>query len=168
MYSNSPTAGPADESLTTEARTDMSEPSGPSPSSPDGDDHAAGGDRLMEVADGPRTDGTDTLPASGFCPLFSDGLPANFQAQPALLALASLAEGNDEDADAHLKRNNGRRKIAKASAGGRQGKKMSPYRSYQAGQMRRQAKEQRHQKMKAAETSATLGEAQMFLSMWRI
>ena len=151
------------------SRPDMSDPSPPSASYPNGDDHATGGDRLMEVAERPeRTDGTRaTPPASVFCPLFSDSLPVDFHAQPALLALASLAEGNDEDADVHLKRKNGRRKVAKASSGGRQGKKMSPYRSHQTGQMRRQAKEQaRSQKKRAEETS--VGEAQMFLSVWKI
>lgn len=144
--------------------------SDPSASSPNGDDHAEGSDQLVEVAERDGTDGAGAAPpaVSCFCPLFSDGLPVNFQAQSALLALASLAEGNDEDADAHLKRNNGKRKVAKASAGGRKGKKMSPYRSHQAGQMRRQAKEQRHQKKKTEEKSATLGEAQMFMSMWKI
>ena len=34
--------------------------------------------------------------------------------------------------------------------------------------MRWQAKEQRHQKKKTEDKSATLGEAQMFMSMWKI
>ena len=96
-----------------------------------------------------------------WCPLFMNGLPSDFSTNPSLAALASLLDSDDDD-DATLykkKTSNQIRTVAKPKAGGgkvltkktRSGRAANPY-----------------PVEKRPEKKPSLGEAQLFLQMWKI
>jgi hypothetical protein len=93
------------------------------------------------------------------CPLFMEGLPTDFSSNPALAALASLLDSDEEK-----ERKKEERKIAsKAKAGG--GKVVSvKTRSYRA----EAPYNARDGSEKQKDKEASVGEAQLFLGMWKI
>jgi hypothetical protein len=105
------------------------------------------------------------------CPLFMEGLPKNFDKNPHLAALASLLE--DADEETHRGVDSETKTAAKAgiskaggcawleSRGGRV--RVSKSRDSRKGEPYRRRSKQRKEK---EETS--LGEAQLFLKMWKL
>lgn len=94
------------------------------------------------------------------CPLFMDSLPSNFASNPGLAAIASLLNDELDDAE-NVKEATIRTSETKVKSGGGKATKRrigmnrhSPYRSPNA--KNNEKKE------------TTLGEAQLFLSMWKI
>ena len=122
------------------------------------------------------------------CPLFMDGLQSNFAQNTALAALASLLDeeddenNNDDDADistdADLKKSFEQSSTSLSSpartthvnkSGGGKASKVTPrrnnYNPYSKGDKEKGRNENEEKKKKGA---ATLGEAQLFLNMWKL
>lgn len=113
--------------------------------------------------------------SSNDCPLFMDGLQSNFAQNTALAALASLLD--DDDADRYKETDN--RKAAtpskatthvNKSGGGkaskimeRRGNNFSPYSKGKEDGLRKEDGDKKEKKK-----GATLGEAQLFLNMWKL
>ncbi len=121
------------------------------------------------------------------CPLFMDGLQSNFAQNTALAALASLLDeeddenNNDDDADistdADLKKSLEQSSTSLSSpartthvnkSGGGKASKVTPrrnnYNPYSKGNKEKGRNENEEKKKKGA----TLGEAQLFLNMWKL
>uniref|UniRef100_A0A6V2EVE1 Uncharacterized protein n=1 Tax=Ditylum brightwellii TaxID=49249 RepID=A0A6V2EVE1_9STRA len=90
-----------------------------------------------------------------WCPLFMEGLPKDFSTNPALAALASLL-----DEDESSKENSLSSSPSRPSAGG--GKLKAKSRG------RTRSRQQPYQKKPPRESRGSMGEAQLFLSMWKI
>ncbi|KAL3822491.1 hypothetical protein ACHAXA_002509 [Cyclostephanos tholiformis] len=96
------------------------------------------------------------------CPLFMEGLPSDFQQNIALAAIASLIGDNVSDEEFKDKKKGSHLITSDVKSGGGKAKKMckriihSPY-SKENGAENNGKKE-----------STTLGEAQLFLNMWKI
>ena len=122
------------------------------------------------------------------CPLFMDGLQSNFAQNSALAALASLLDeeddenNNNDDADtstdADLKKSFEQSSTSFSSpartthvnkSGGGKASKVTPrrnnYNPYSKGNKEKGRNENEEKKKKGA---ATLGEAQLFLNMWKL
>jgi len=113
-----------------------------------------------------------------WCPLFMDGLPTNFASNNALAAIASLLndsgeDNNDDDND--KKKEQDRVKVTPRKGGGKVSRRMarrnknktcqnSPY-DLPAG---RNGKANDYEESSKKSKSATMGEAHLFLSMWKI
>ncbi|KAL7445017.1 hypothetical protein ACHAXH_009779 [Discostella pseudostelligera] len=118
------------------------------------------------------------------CPLFMDGLQSNFAQNTALAALASLLDDDDNDNDGGADRykETDNRKAASSSStskstthlnksgGGkavktmeRRGNNLSPYSKGKEDSRRKENGEKKEKKK-----GATLGEAQLFLNMWKL
>ena len=98
------------------------------------------------------------------CPLFMDGLPSDFSSNPALAAIASLldADADDDDAD---DADNGKKvkEIEKTMPTGKEG----------GGKVRRQGRthtqtNRNPYNIPEKKKKTTMGEAQLFLNMWKI
>mmetsp|Transcript_23387 Transcript_23387/g.29484 ORF Transcript_23387/g.29484 Transcript_23387/m.29484 type:complete len:162 (+) Transcript_23387:15-500(+) len=90
------------------------------------------------------------------CPLFMDGLPPDFESNPSLAALASLLGEDEEPEKDEVTENNIQKAKLCISGGGKVSRKKAPkYRitPYQS---------------KRNKTKASLGEAQLFLKMWKL
>jgi hypothetical protein len=119
-----------------------------------------------EIRESPARSSTETEDESAdgttSCPLFMDSLPSNFASNAGLAAIASLLnEVSDNDND-NTEREKPRTSEIKVTAGGGKTTKRrtgmgrhSPYKSPNNG--KNDAKKQ-----------TTVGEAQLFLSMWRM
>ena len=94
------------------------------------------------------------------CPLFMDSLPSNFASNSGLAAIASLLDDESNNNDKNEKTAGIRTPETKLKPGGgkatkkRIGIRHSPYKSPNSG-------ERRHDE-------TTVGEAQLFLSMWKV
>ena len=123
------------------------------------------------------------------CPLFMDGLQSNFAQNSALAALASLLDeeddenNNDDDADIDISTDADLKKSFEQSStslsspartthvsksGGGKASKVTPrrnnYNPYSKGNKEKGRNENEEKKKKGA----TLGEAQLFLNMWKL
>ena len=101
--------------------------------------------------------------SSSDCPLFMEGLPSDFQHNPALAAIASLIGDDASDEDVEDKKKSSQLTTVDLKPGGGKAKKTkrklnnrSPY-SKEKGMINTGGKK-----------STTLGEAQLFLYMWKI
>jgi hypothetical protein len=100
-----------------------------------------------------------TKPAEGddveHCPLFMNGLPADFSTNPSLAALASLLDDNSDETSPESKE----RETPVAQVGG--GKvQRKPSRS--------KRKDGPYKRERSAKDGATIGEASLFLKMWKL
>jgi len=117
-------------------------------------------DDVETLQEGESSDATE----STTCPLFMNGLPSDFSSNPQLAALASLLEENEKDEEkeklndlvcSRVKLPTGKPGGGKVRANGRKQRQTavaSPYRLPE----------------KSPKTKPTLGEAQLFLKMWKI
>ena len=133
---------------------------------------------------------TTTNASNDDCPLFCDGLPSNFSENAGLAAIASLL--NDEDCDYDkekecnteekqqsqsqsssattetsiqlLKSGGGGGKVKKKSREKSGSNKYSPYNK----DNKNKANEGKKNDKKKQKTSTSLGEAQLFLNMWKL
>ena len=96
------------------------------------------------------------------CPLFMDGLPSDFHKNPALAAIASFLD-DDQDEDEKVKKS--RLHVAKRTmdmprlGGGKVQRNRSRKHSLENSP---------YQKTEEKKRTATLGEAQLFLNMWKL
>lgn len=79
------------------------------------------------------------------CPLFMDGLPKDFSTNPALAALASLMDDSNRTSSGCIRRSRRKRRQAR--------RPRAPYQRKQS---------------EGEEEASTLGEAQIFLKLWKI
>ena len=106
-------------------------------------------------------DETDENNNDTFCPLFMDGLPQNFADNPQLAAIASLLEESDDDENIR-KPSAIQRGVPVPNAGGgkarsRTSRSSRSHKPYSVPKKKEKTKQQ-----------ASLGEAQLFLNMWKI
>ena len=97
---------------------------------------------------------------SGFCPLFMDGLPKDFTANPQLAALASLLEESDEE-DKQDDEKDSKLKLS------------LPAPKCGGGKLQRQKGRRERQSVPYAakmkkKKSSSMGEAQLFMKMWKL
>lgn len=99
------------------------------------------------------------------CPLFMQGLPRNFESNPQLAAIASLLEESEEDDDKKPKSidNNQQRALPAPCQGGGKAK-----RSHHTNRTSRSHKPYSNPKESKRKKAATVGEAQLFLNMWKL
>jgi hypothetical protein len=96
------------------------------------------------------------------CPLFMEGLPTDFASNPQLAAIANLLEDNEDEDDSN-------RKIIKQQAPHQAGKAGG-------GKIRSKSRYQRQtspypkppQSNNKPKHQATMGEAQLFLNLWKL
>lgn len=100
-----------------------------------------------------------TKPAEGddveHCPLFMDGLPADFSTNPSLAALASLLDEGSDEASPKSKE---RKAPVHQAGGGKVQRKPS----------RSKRKDGPYKRERSAKDGATIGEASLFLKMWKL
>jgi len=154
--------------------------------------------KMEDCGDETSTNSTDAEDIT--CPLFMDGLPRNFATNPALAAIASLVDGDDDDADGggnrtanketHVPWNSEEREKERSKSsrrattelesgrrrhragGGKIGseksrlhRKSKPYSADSASRTRRTEE----QKQAAPQQQrAPVGEAQLFMKMWKL
>eukprot|EP01083_Nonionella_stella_P136023 413754_1 len=111
-----------------------------------------------------------------WCPLFMDGLPTNFASNNALAAIASLLNDSGDDSNKNDDENKkGKVKVTPRKGGGKVSRRTarrnknktcqnSPY-DLPAG---RNGNGNENGNEESSKKSATMGEAQLFLSMWKI
>ena len=124
-----------------------------------------------------NSDAAEAASEDSVCPLFMDGLPSNFKTNPSLAAIASLLNESDEDYDKMKKQiieekecnsdsisaSKKTMKVELKPGGGKVQRKQSrqkgssPY-----------SKEGNTKKRKEDKKTASLGEAQLFLNMWKL
>lgn len=100
------------------------------------------------------------------CPLFMDGLPHDFARNPHLAAIASLLESdNESSSEAHPKEEEERTNRPKITPNGGGGKVKPP-----KGRKERKALIGPYstKNQDKSNKGATMGEAQLFLKMWRL
>lgn len=89
------------------------------------------------------------------CPLFMDGLPADFSTNPSLAALASLL---DDDSDETSPKSKEHETPVPRAGGGKMRRR--PNRS--------KRKDCPYKRERSAKDGATVGEANLFLKMWKL
>ena len=114
-------------------------------------------------ADASMEGSSDEAAGSECCPLFMDGLPSDFAANTGLAAIASLLEEEDGDdskgGDIPQKKESYQSKVACKQGGGKATKKTGA---------RKHHSPYSKQSPKGEKKKATMGEAQLFLNMWKI
>jgi hypothetical protein len=95
------------------------------------------------------------------CPLFMEGLPADFSKNPHLAALASLLEEDEKDDDEEARQVESKKEGAAPQAGG------GKVRSVKTRQRRKAVPYPQNVK-KPAKKEASVGEAHLFLKMWKL
>ncbi|CAB9514416.1 expressed unknown protein [Seminavis robusta] len=103
------------------------------------------------------------------CPLFMEGLPRDFASNPQLAAIASLLESDgDDDTDVDSESNNlpiiQRTETKSCKGGGKAKRQAHSNRSSRSHKPYSVAKKDSSKKKNAA----TVGEAQLFLNMWKL
>lgn len=128
------------------------------------DDDGAKAQCQSDVTADQKEDATSS--SSEFCPLFMDGLPSDFAANPGLAAIASLLEedGGDDKGTECKKKDPITLQSARPKSGGGKAKKTSSKRS---GQSSPYSKEKNSDDWNGKK-KASLGEAQLFLNMWKL
>lgn len=111
------------------------------------------------------------------CPLFMDGLPTNFKTNPSLAAIASLLNESDEDYD-NMKKQIIEEKECNSDSISASEKKMKVELKSGGGKVQRKqfrqkgsspySKDGNTKKRKEDKNTASLGEAQLFLNMWKL
>jgi hypothetical protein len=94
-----------------------------------------------------------------FCPLFMEGLPQDFSTNPTLAAIASLLQDDDKEDD----RDTAQEKKAEIAARPGGGKL-----SRAKGRSNRQKNSPYASAKTKAKKPTSLGEAQLFLKMWKL
>lgn len=89
------------------------------------------------------------------CPLFMDGLPADFSTNPSLAALASLLNDNSDETSPKSKECE---TSMPQSGGGKVQRKPS----------RSKRKDGPYKRERSAKDGATVGDASLFLKMWKL
>ena len=115
------------------------------------------------------------------CPLFMDGLPSNFKTNPSLAAIASLLNESDEDYDNMKKQiieekecNSDSNSASKTEMkvelkpGGGKVQRKQCRRKGGSGSSSPYSKDGNTKKRKEDKKTASLGEAQLFLNMWKL
>lgn len=97
------------------------------------------------------------------CPLFMDGLPTDFSSNPSLAAIASLLE--DEDSDDVTPKTKEYKALPTREGGGKV--RQTPVRSKRRNEGRPYSSSE-HRKRRANDNKATVGEANLFLKMWKL
>ena len=95
------------------------------------------------------------------CPLFMEGLPRDFSSNPTLLAIASLLEEDDDDNNKKKESSTPARPVAAPKLGG------GKLRSVQ-NRTRRAAASPYPKQNKPPKKEASMGEAQLFLKLWKL
>ena len=111
----------------------------------------------MKEIEACETDTVEKEETTETCPLFMLGLPDDFSSNPQLAALASLLDSDDDENSKLPKTPVEETKFATSSTGG--------------GRIRRQKSRIRRTNepySKPAAKKASLGEAQLFLKMWKM
>ena len=104
---------------------------------------------------------TDSKDDEDVCPLFMEGLPRDFSQNPQLAALASLLDEEDNEdtkklkstKDVHVTPQKGSGKVK--SKNSRNRRRTAPYPQQQSGKQSKESK-------------ASMGEAQLFMKMWKL
>lgn len=107
------------------------------------------------------------------CPLFMDGLQSNFAQNAALAALASLLDEDENDEETDNKKTFAQLASSPAAtnlnkSGGGKAKKIATRRAKYSPYSRGKEGEGRKEDEEKPKQGATLGEAQLFLSMWKL
>lgn len=97
-----------------------------------------------------------------FCPLFMEGLPSDFSSNPTLLAIASLLEEDGDDDKKKKESSTPARPVAAPKPGG------GKLRSIQNNRTRRAAASPYPKQNKPPKKEASMGEAQLFLKLWKL
>jgi hypothetical protein len=97
------------------------------------------------------------------CPLFMEGLPSDFSKNPHLAALASLLEEDEKDSDEEARHVDveGKKESAAPKAGGG---KARPVKTRQ----RRKSAPYQQKEKNPSKKEASVGEAHLFLKMWKL
>ena len=103
----------------------------------------------------------------GICPLFMDGLPTNFAENKSLAAIASLLNDEEDDYSDTKKQTAEKEdsimsKVELKSGGGKVKRKSRPLRKGSSPYNKDKKKVQNDKK------AASVGEAQLFLNLWKI
>mmetsp|Transcript_27828 Transcript_27828/g.47306 ORF Transcript_27828/g.47306 Transcript_27828/m.47306 type:complete len:140 (-) Transcript_27828:179-598(-) len=105
------------------------------------------------------TIGSKDTPKSSDCPLFMDGLPSDFAANPGLAAIAALL---DEDEGGKDSKKDSPESMIEFKSGGGKVKKKSKSKNHSPYNKQQNKMSDKDQK------KASLGEAQLFMNMWKI
>jgi hypothetical protein len=95
------------------------------------------------------------------CPLFMDGLPSNFEKNSALAAIASFLDDDSVETEKNRAKEE-RVKVVPAAGGGKIRRSSRPHSQSNRSPYKKPIKKYKDQR------AATLGEAQLFLNMWKI
>lgn len=106
-------------------------------------------------------DSKDT-PSSSDCPLFMDGLPSDFAANAGLAAIASLLNDDDEVEGEKESKTAGATSELRLKSGGGKAKKTSKRNNHSPYSKEKNKTNEKEKK------KASLGEAQLFLNLWKI
>lgn len=130
-------------------------------------------DERMETLDGAVIENEKkSAENESFCPLFMEGLPSDFGSNPELAALASLLEDSDGESDAKRVTDDSTTapriwaSTNKGTCGG--GKLKSTTRGSRRHHSSTTPYPQPSNRKAAKSKTATMGEAQLFLKMWKI
>ncbi len=128
-----------------------------------------------------NSDNAPEVAEDSVCPLFMDGLPSNFKTNPSLAAIASLLNESDEDYD-NIKKQIIEEKECNSDGISASKKKMKVELKPGGGKVQRKqcrrkggssssspySKDGNTKKRKEDKKTASLGEAQLFLNMWKL
>ncbi len=115
-----------------------------------------------KIGDASVDENKDALSSSD-CPLFMDGLPSNFAANAGLAAIASLLDDGDDEGEKECKKKEAQLTTTSCQAGGGKARKASSKRNKHSPYSKNKDKDDREGKKRAS-----MGEAQLFLNMWKI
>ena len=124
-----------------------------------------------------NSDDAEAASEDSVCPLFMDGLPSNFKTNPSLAAIASLLNESDEDYD-NMKKQIIEEKECNSDGISASKKTMKVELKPGGGKVQRKQSRQKGsspyskdgntKKRKEDKKTASLGEAQLFLNMWKL
>lgn len=133
----------------------------------------------MEIASDDDNDALSVHSSSAVCPLFMEGLPRDFSTNPALAALASLLDDGNTCAD-----NNTDTATKSSSRRQKKEEKIAMKRHHQSRKFRSKSKIKNMKHASTSESmgqdnrsngnsssnssSASIGEASLFLQMWKL
>jgi hypothetical protein len=117
----------------------------------------------MMMSDSKESDDSNEDEDNTVCPLFMEGLPTDFSTNPQLAALASLLGDDEEDGDKEESKHAVKsvKQVAQPKSGGgkcrpvksRKGRTGAPYNPPEK---------------KESKASASVGEANLFMKMWKL
>jgi hypothetical protein len=129
-----------------------------------------------------NSDAAEAAAEDSVCPLFMDGLPSNFKTNPSLAAIASLLTESDEDYDNMKKQiieekecnsdsisaSKTKMKVELKPGGGKVQRKQCRRKGGSSSSSSPYSKDGNTKKRKEDKKTASLGEAQLFLNMWKL